>query len=92
MWTKKLNRTLAINSSFQTFAVGLLVKFIYGSMFASAKGGRGGVVGWARTPKALPGDATFITDLKINFEMYKSRYVIYFNMTCYIRCVIYIII
>ena len=41
-------------------------------------GGVGGVMGWARTPKALPGDATFITDLKINFEMYKSRYVIYF--------------
>ena len=29
LWTKKkLNRTLAIDSPFQTFAVGLLVKFI----------------------------------------------------------------
>ena len=29
LWTKKyLNRTLAINSPFQTFAVGLLVEFI----------------------------------------------------------------
>ena len=29
LWTKKnLNRTIAIDSSFQTFAVGLLVKFI----------------------------------------------------------------
>ena len=28
LWTKKLNCTLGINSPFQTFAVGLLVKFI----------------------------------------------------------------
>ena len=28
LWTKKMNRTLAIESPFQTFAVGLLVEFI----------------------------------------------------------------